>query len=286
MLLVPPVPDVGVVQLLPTRCWVPHELNEQQFVGRGPGGELWGARRGPSWPTARSGVGPSRLGSVGSSGWRGQRRGVGLVPVLLPGGAGAGRRRAARRLQRHHGGVAAWGFPPEGLRDQPRGARRPVHRSRALEAAMTDTAELVDLPDPAVRLLVRPLDLRPARPLFRRLWLVGTLTSPPVAFCAAALVWSPSQSYVAAVAVGVALVGVGAWAGRCLDDEPWAFIPRRRQDRRRPLPVSWELASACSWPGCWRRCCCWWRPGWPSRASPPRSARSSSAWGPRPRWRS
>jgi hypothetical protein len=109
---------------------------------------------------------------------------------------------------------------------------------------MTDIAEIVDLPDPAVRPLVHPLDLPPARPLFRRWCLVGTVTSPPVAFCAGGLVWFASQGYVAAVAVGVALVGVGAWAGRCLDDEAWAFIPRRRWDGGRSLPLSGELASA------------------------------------------
>ena len=46
---------------------------------------------------------------------------------------------------------------------------------------MNDINELVELPDPAVQPLVHPLDLPRGRRLFRSSWLVGVLTSPPVA---------------------------------------------------------------------------------------------------------
>jgi hypothetical protein len=32
-------------------------------------------------------------------------------------------------------------------------------------------------------------------------------------------------------------------AGRVYREQAWAFIPRKRQDRQRPLPMSWELGS-------------------------------------------
>ncbi|HET7875493.1 MAG TPA: hypothetical protein VFN71_08190 [Methylomirabilota bacterium] len=109
---------------------------------------------------------------------------------------------------------------------------------------MNDIAELVKLPDPAVQPLVHPLDLPQARRCFYRLWLFGVLTSPPVAFLIAALVWFASQSYLGPLIAGAAILGPGIALNGRLDDEAWAFIPRRRQDRRRPLPVSWELSSA------------------------------------------
>ncbi|MBO0684245.1 MAG: hypothetical protein J2P45_13880 [Candidatus Dormibacteraeota bacterium] len=109
---------------------------------------------------------------------------------------------------------------------------------------MNDLVELVDLPDPSVQQLVHPLDLAPARSHFRRWWLVGALTSPPVALCLAALLWFASQSYVVSVIVGLAIIASGALAGRCLEDEAWAFIPRKRQDHGRRMPISWELGQA------------------------------------------
>lgn len=109
---------------------------------------------------------------------------------------------------------------------------------------MNDIAELVHLPDPAVQPLVHPLDLPEARGHFRRWWLIGVLTSPPVAFCVAALVWFASQSYVVPLIAAGALVVVGVLASHLLSDEAWAYIPRRRQDRARPLPISWDLGSA------------------------------------------
>jgi hypothetical protein len=107
-----------------------------------------------------------------------------------------------------------------------------------------DVIELVDLPDPAVQPLVHPLDLPEARGWFLRLWMIGLVTSPPIAFCAAALVWFATQSYLAPLIVGGVLIAVGALAGHYLSDCAWEYIPRRRQDRQRPLPVSWELGAS------------------------------------------
>lgn len=104
--------------------------------------------------------------------------------------------------------------------------------------------ELVDLPDPAVQPLVHPLDLPEARRWFVRLWLLGVVTSPPIALCIAGLVWFASQSYVAPLIAGGVLIAVGAVASHYLSNCAWEYIPRRRQDRQRPLPVSWELGAS------------------------------------------
>jgi hypothetical protein len=109
---------------------------------------------------------------------------------------------------------------------------------------MNDIAELVDLPDPATQPLVHPLDLPAARRVFGMWWLVGTVANPAVGLCVAALAWFASQSYVVPLVAGFTLVGAGALVGHRLGEEAWAFIPRRRQDRERPLPISWDLASA------------------------------------------
>lgn len=109
---------------------------------------------------------------------------------------------------------------------------------------MNDTDELVQLPDPAVQPLVHPLDLPEARGTFRRAWVVSTLSDPAVALCVAALVWAASRNVLAPVLAGVSLIGFGALAGRFFDGEAWAYIPRRRQDRGRPLPAAWDLTSS------------------------------------------
>lgn len=58
--------------------------------------------------------------------------------------------------------------------------------------------EIVDLPDPAVRPLVHPLDVPPARRLFRAATVVGALTGPYAGLGLAALVWFASASLAAA----------------------------------------------------------------------------------------
>lgn len=116
---------------------------------------------------------------------------------------------------------------------------------------MNDIVELVELPDPAVQQLIHPLDLASARGHFRRWWLMGALTSPPVALCVAALLWFATQNYAVPVLVGLSIIACGALATRCLQDEAWAFIPRKRQDRDRPMPITWDLGQATLLAGLW-----------------------------------
>ncbi|UNX53725.1 hypothetical protein MF406_12100 [Georgenia sp. TF02-10] len=104
--------------------------------------------------------------------------------------------------------------------------------------------EIVDLPDPAVRPLVHPLDVPPARRLFRAATVVGALTGPYAGLGLAALVWFASASWLPPLVAGAALVGLGALARRYLTAQAWGFIPRRRQDRGRPLPLTWQLGQA------------------------------------------
>jgi hypothetical protein len=113
-----------------------------------------------------------------------------------------------------------------------------------MEAVMNPIRELVDLPDPALRPLVHPLDVPEARRPLRISWLIWALTNPAVGMCLATIVWFASNSYLVALIAGFAIVGFGTVAGRMFRDEAWAFIPRRRQDRQRLLPLAWEIGSA------------------------------------------
>ena len=109
---------------------------------------------------------------------------------------------------------------------------------------MSDITEIVDLPDPAVQPLVHPLDLPEARGLFRKSWLVASLTSPPVGLCVAGIIWFASQNFVVPLIAGAVIIGFGMLASRFFRNEAWAFIPRKRQDRQRLLPVTWELGAS------------------------------------------
>lgn len=109
---------------------------------------------------------------------------------------------------------------------------------------MTEPTELVDLPDPAVQPLVHPLDLPEARRQFRTSWLINSLTDPAVGLCLTAVIWFASRSYIAPLFAGAALIGCGALASRYFATQAWGFIPRKRQDRERQLPASWQLASS------------------------------------------
>ncbi|UQU66742.1 hypothetical protein COUCH_10950 [Couchioplanes caeruleus] len=104
--------------------------------------------------------------------------------------------------------------------------------------------EIVALPDPATQPLVHPLDLPEARALFRRGRLVAALTSLPVAALVAAIVAYLGRGWAGPVAVFLALTVFGALAARWFTDRAWDYVPRKRQDRARPLPPSWELGSA------------------------------------------
>ena len=108
---------------------------------------------------------------------------------------------------------------------------------------MNQITELVHLPDPAVQALVHPLDLAEARRQFRYSWVIGILTSPAVAMCVAAIIWFGTRSYVVPLIAGASIVGFGALARRAFRDEAWAFIPRKRQDRQRSLPPTWQVTS-------------------------------------------
>ena len=116
--------------------------------------------------------------------------------------------------------------------------------------------EEVDLPDPEVQRLVHPLDLPQARAQFRTGWLIGALTSLPVSALVAAIVGYASGSVLPPIIAFVALAVFGALAGRWYTDRAWDYIPRKRQDRDRPLP----RCGTSSRPGCWRWCsaspCC------------------------------
>jgi hypothetical protein len=109
---------------------------------------------------------------------------------------------------------------------------------------MNHIEEVVALPDPQTQPMVHPLDLPEARTLFRRGWLVGALTSLPVAALVAAIVAYAGRNAVGPIAVFLALVVFGTLARRWFTDRAWDYIPRKRQDRERPLPALWDLGSA------------------------------------------
>ena len=108
---------------------------------------------------------------------------------------------------------------------------------------MTGITELVDLPDPAVRPLVHPLDLPRARRHLRAYHVISALTAPPVAVLAASMLWFATHSHVGPVLAAASIIVLGALTGRHHLEAAWAYIPRRRQDRRRPLPVLWDLGA-------------------------------------------
>ncbi|MFI5494160.1 hypothetical protein [Actinoplanes sp. NPDC051859] len=108
---------------------------------------------------------------------------------------------------------------------------------------MTGVTELVDLPDPQVQPLVHPLDVPAARRAFRTHYLIRTCTSPTVAVLAAGALEFVTRAYVGPVIAAAAIIVFGALAARHHEEAAWAFIPRKRQDRGRPVPVWWQLAA-------------------------------------------
>jgi hypothetical protein len=108
---------------------------------------------------------------------------------------------------------------------------------------VTALTELVDLPDPAVHPLVHPLDLPQARRAFRLSWFIAASTSPAVGLCAAGIVWFASRNALIPLLAAAVIVGCGRLASRYHLDRAWAFIPRKRQDRRRRPPLRWEIGS-------------------------------------------
>ncbi|WP_026425116.1 hypothetical protein [Actinokineospora inagensis] len=103
--------------------------------------------------------------------------------------------------------------------------------------------ELVDLPDPAVRPLVHPLDLSEARGWFRASWALTVVGHPVVGLFAATSVWSLSGGYVVPWLVGAVVIGFGALASRYFAGAAWAFIPGKRQDRARVASIAYEVVA-------------------------------------------
>ncbi len=109
---------------------------------------------------------------------------------------------------------------------------------------MRELTELVDLPDVDTQPLVHPLDLHEARRPFRRAQLITALTNPAVGMCLAGVIWFASSSFLPPLIAAVAIIGFGALASHLAREEAWAFVPRKRQDRRRALPLAWDFGGA------------------------------------------
>jgi hypothetical protein len=107
----------------------------------------------------------------------------------------------------------------------------------------TAMEEIVDLPDPATQPLVHPLDLPEARTEFRNGWLAGAATSLPVAALVAGIIAYLSRGVVGPILAFLALTVFGALASRWSTNRAWDYIPRKRQDRERPLPRSWDVGA-------------------------------------------
>jgi hypothetical protein len=109
---------------------------------------------------------------------------------------------------------------------------------------MTQPDELVDLPDPETTPLVHPLDLPGARRTYLLSLFVAAATNPLTAIALVLLLWTVTGLGVVALPVGVGLYEAGRVGTPWFDRESWAYIPRSRQDRDRPLPMIWALAEA------------------------------------------
>jgi O-antigen/teichoic acid export membrane protein len=106
-----------------------------------------------------------------------------------------------------------------------------------------DMREQVDLPDPEVQPLVHPLDLPEAGRLFRLGRLLTACTSVPVAALLAAVVGYASGNAIGPIALFLVMVVLGTLAARWYTDRAWDYIPRKRQDRERPLSRRWDVLS-------------------------------------------
>ena len=113
-----------------------------------------------------------------------------------------------------------------------------------MNAAPEEIREEVELPDPEVQRLVHPLDLAPARGQFRTAWLIGALAGVPVSALIAAIVAYLTGNAGPPIVVFLALTVAGGLAGRWGIERSWDYIPRKRQDRDRPLPRLWDVVSS------------------------------------------
>jgi len=104
--------------------------------------------------------------------------------------------------------------------------------------------ELVELPDPAIRPLVHPLDVPAARRQLLAAATVSALTGPFSGAAVAALTWFASRSWWVPLLVAPLVIGCGELARRQFEEQAWAHVPRRRADRARGLPLSWQVGQA------------------------------------------
>lgn len=104
--------------------------------------------------------------------------------------------------------------------------------------------EVVDLPDPRVQLRVHPLDLPEARRHFTVWWWFNWVLHPTVLLALAVVLWQIENPPIIVALVPTFLLTCAALAKRYYSREAWAFIPRKRQDAARLLPLTWVLAGA------------------------------------------
>lgn len=104
--------------------------------------------------------------------------------------------------------------------------------------------ETVHLPDEWRQQLVHPLDVSAARGVFARAWVLSVVATPAAALCIAALAWVASRNVVVPLFAGLLTTLLGrAWSA-AFDEQAWAHVPRRRQDRDRSVPAAWELLAS------------------------------------------
>lgn len=106
---------------------------------------------------------------------------------------------------------------------------------------MNDMHEAVTLPDPTVRQMLHPTDLREARGLYARGWWFGRLCSIPVVVAIGAVIWAISGNLLATILAPLSTLAVGLLASRWFTSRAWDYIPRKRHDKNGA--ASWQLLA-------------------------------------------
>lgn len=109
---------------------------------------------------------------------------------------------------------------------------------------MNTIREEVDLPDPAIQLLVHPLDLPVARRSFAASWWLEQLASPTMFLALASMLWAISNNYITPILASLVITVCAAFASRYQSGEAWSHIPRKRHDHKRQVPLSWSVTQA------------------------------------------